>query len=53
MTMKRRKKTPEEEAAYREFRRQSAENLRRLRELVARGTAELEARRAREGGAGS
>jgi hypothetical protein len=46
--MKRRKRTPEEEAAYREFRRQSAENLRRLRELVDKGMAELEARRARE-----
>jgi hypothetical protein len=46
--MKRRKLTPEQEAAYREFRRQSTENLRRLRELVAKGMEELEERRAQD-----
>jgi hypothetical protein len=45
---RRRKKTPEEEAAFREFRRESEERLRRLRELVDKGMADLEARRARE-----
>jgi hypothetical protein len=44
----RRKQTPEEEAAFREFRRQAHAQERRLRELVERGMAELEARRARE-----
>ena len=39
--MRKRKLTPEEEAE----RAQSAENLRRLRELAARGWAELEAKR--------
>jgi hypothetical protein len=43
---KRRKRTPEEEAAYEEFRRASAERLKRLRELVDKGMAELEAKRA-------
>jgi hypothetical protein len=42
---KKRKRTPEELAEYRAWRRQSDENLRRLRELVARGWSELEARR--------
>ena len=45
---KKRKTTPEEIEAEREFRRQSDENLRRLRELVDRGWAELEERRRRE-----
>lgn len=44
MAMKRRKMTSEERAAYREWRKQSDENLRRLRELVARGWEELRAR---------
>jgi hypothetical protein len=47
--MKRRKRTPEELAAEREFERQSAENLRRLRELVARGLAQLEQQREGDG----
>ena len=46
--MRRRKMTPEQEAAYREFRRQSTANLRRLRELVAKGMEELEQRRAQD-----
>jgi hypothetical protein len=46
--MKRRRMSPEEEAAYREFRRQSAENLKKLREIVARGWEKLEAQRAQE-----
>lgn len=44
--MKRRKRNPEEDAAYREFRRQSDENLKKLREIVARGWEKLEAQRA-------
>ena len=45
---RRRKRTPEEEAAYRQFRRESDARLRRLRELVDKGLAELEAQRAQE-----
>jgi hypothetical protein len=41
---RRRKRTPEEEAAFREFRRQADENERRLRELVAKRRAEREER---------
>jgi hypothetical protein len=48
MPKKRKKRTPEEIAQEREWRRQSDENLRRLRELVDRGWAELEERRRRE-----
>jgi hypothetical protein len=48
MPKKRKKRTPEEMARVREWRRQSDENLRRLRELVDRGWAELEERRRRE-----
>jgi hypothetical protein len=50
---KRKKRTPEEIADEREWRRQSDENLRRLRELVDRGWAELDERRRREAAAGS
>jgi hypothetical protein len=50
---RRRKRTPEEEAAYREFRRQSDENLRKAREIIARAWADLEERREREQPAGS
>jgi hypothetical protein len=53
MPRKRKKRTPEEVAREREWRRQSDENLRRLRELVDRGWAELEERRRREGATGS
>jgi hypothetical protein len=49
---RRRKRTPEEEAAFREFRRQADENERRLRERVATRRAEREARRGREQQAG-
>jgi hypothetical protein len=52
MPKKRKKRTPEEIAEVREWRRQSDANLRRLRELVDRGWAELEERRRREGAAG-
>ena len=45
---KKRKRTPEEIEELRRFRIQSDENLRRLRELVDRGWAELEERRRRE-----
>jgi hypothetical protein len=45
---RRRKRTPEEEAAFREFRRQADEHERRLRELVASAWAEIEERRKRE-----
>jgi hypothetical protein len=49
MPKKRKKRTPEQIAEIREWRRKSDENLRRLRELVDRGWAELEERRRREG----
>jgi hypothetical protein len=45
---RRRKRTPKEEAAFREFRRQADEHERRLRELVAKAWAEIEERRKRE-----
>ena len=48
MPKKRKKRTPEEIAEVRDWRRQSDENLRRLRELVDRGWAELEERKRRE-----
>jgi hypothetical protein len=38
--------TPEQRAELVEFRRRSDENLRRLRELVERGWADLRAKRA-------
>lgn len=38
--------TPEERAELTEFRRRSDENLRKLRELVERGWADLHAKRA-------
>lgn len=44
--MGKRKTTPEQEAAFRAFRAESAERLARLREMVARGFAELSERRA-------
>ncbi len=53
MPKKRKKRTPEEIAEVREWQRQSDANLRRLRELVDRGWAELEQRRRRESAAGS
>ena len=43
--MRKRKLTAEERAELAAFEAQSAENLRRLRDLVARGWAELEAKR--------
>ena len=45
---KRKKRTPEEAAREREWRAESDANLRRLRELVDRGWADLEERRRRE-----
>jgi hypothetical protein len=45
---KRKKRTPEELARERQWRAESDANLRRLRELVDRGWAELEERRRRE-----
>jgi hypothetical protein len=53
MPKKRKKRTPEEIAQVREWRVQSDENLRRLRELVDRGWAELEERRRREPATGA
>jgi hypothetical protein len=50
---KRKKRTPEEIAQEREWRIQSDANLRRLRELVDRGWAELRARQRGEGATGS
>jgi hypothetical protein len=50
MARKRKKRTPEEIAAEREFRRQSDENYQRLRELVDRGWEELRRKRASEAG---
>jgi hypothetical protein len=52
MARKRKKRTPDEIAQEREWRVQSDANLRRLRELVDRGWAELEERR-RESAASS
>jgi hypothetical protein len=46
--MKSRKMSPDWWERRRAFERQSAENLQRLRELVAKGMAELEERRRRE-----
>jgi hypothetical protein len=46
MARKKRKMTPEERAELAEFRRRSDENLRKLRELVERGWADLYAKRA-------
>ena len=45
---RRRKRTPEEQAAFREFRKQSDAHERRLRELVAKAWAEIEERRKSE-----
>ncbi|HEY8726792.1 MAG TPA: hypothetical protein VIL91_08840 [Gaiellaceae bacterium] len=53
MARKRKKRTPEEIVQEREWRAQSDANLRRLRELVDRGWAELEERRRREATASS
>ena len=53
MAKKRKKRTPEEIAQQREWRIQSDANLRRLRELVDRGWAELRAREHGEGATGS
>jgi hypothetical protein len=44
---KRKKRTPEQIARERQWRAESDANLRRLRELVDRGWAELEERRRR------
>jgi hypothetical protein len=46
MARKKRKMTPEERATAAEFRRSSDENLKRLRELVELGWADLHAKRA-------
>jgi hypothetical protein len=48
--MGKRKRTPEEIEAWRKYRREADERLRRARELVAKGLAELEAKRAHEPG---
>ncbi len=53
MARKRKKRTPEEMAQEREWQAQSDANLRRLRELVDRGWADLEDRRRRESAASS
>jgi hypothetical protein len=53
MAKKRKKRTPEEIAQQREWHIQSDANLRRLRELVDRGWAELRARERGEGATGS
>ena len=53
MPKKRKKRTPDEIAQERAWRRRSDENLRRLRELVDRGWAELEERRRREAASGA
>jgi len=45
---KRRKRTPEEVEERRRFREQSAARLRRLREIVDNGLAEIDAKRAQE-----
>jgi hypothetical protein len=50
MAKKRKKRTAEEIAQEREWQRQSDANLRRLRELVDRGWAELHERRRGEAG---
>lgn len=50
---RKRKRTPEEIVQEQEWRAQSDANLRRLRELVERGWAELEERRRREAAASS
>jgi len=41
--MAKRKRTPEERAAWEKFTRESDARLKKLRELVAKGEAELEA----------
>jgi len=46
MAKRKRKMTPDERAELKEFRRRSDENLRRLRELVELGWADLRAKRA-------
>ena len=46
MAKRKRKMTPEERAELKEFRLRSDENLRRLRELVELGWADLRAKRA-------
>jgi hypothetical protein len=46
MAKRKRKMTPEERAELTEFRRRSDENLRRLRELIELGWADLRARQA-------
>ena len=46
MARKKRRMTAEERAELAEFRRRSDENLRKLRELVERGWADLGAKRA-------
>jgi hypothetical protein len=52
MAKKRKKRTPEEIAAEREFQRQSDENYRRLRELIDRGWEELRRKRAEQAARG-
>lgn len=44
--MGKRKPTDEQEAAFRAFRAESAKRMARLREMVEKGLAELEVRRA-------
>ena len=46
--MKKRKRTSEEIEAWRQYRREAGERLRRARELVAKGLAEVDAKRSQE-----
>lgn len=46
--MAKKKRTPEERAAWEKFTRESDARLAKLRELVTKGEAELEARQAEE-----
>ncbi len=47
-TMKKRKRTSEEIEAWRQYRREAGERLRRASELVAKGLAEVDAKRSQE-----
>ena len=46
MAKRKRKRTPEERAAWEQFTREADARLAKLRELVAKGEAELEAHQA-------
>jgi len=47
--MAKKKRTPEEQAAWEKFKRESDARIAKLRELVAKGEAELAARQSGEG----